>query len=287
MADITRVIVSDGYFDFMGIPLRSGRMLTASDNGGGGGPRFAVVNEAFVKKYVPSGQAIGRRFYRGGRGEDSTGTLIVGVVSDVKFNSYRDPTPPIAYWYYAADTVFRGPPQALFVRIDPNIPNVVASVRSAVASVDRNVEVLSVRPLETQIASTIGNERIVAMLSSFFGVFALILAMIGLYGLMAYAVASRSREISIRIALGAEANRVARSVLTEALTLVGVGLAVGVPAAVAVSRVGRALLYGISPGDASTMVITAGLLAVVAGIAASIPAFRAARIDPVGMLRSE
>src|SRR4029078_1068376 len=100
---------------------------------------------------------------------------------------------------------------------DPNIPNVIASVRSALASIDRNVEVLSVRSLDAQIASTIGNERIVATLSAFFGAFALVLAMIGLYGLMSYAVTSRSREIGIRIALGAESKRVARSILTEAM----------------------------------------------------------------------
>ena len=286
-ADITRVIVSDGYFDFMGIPLKSGRMITPSDNGGGGGPRFAVVNESFVKKYVPSGQAVGRRFYRGAVGEDSTGTLIVGVVADVKFNSFRDETPPIAYWSYAADTLFRGPAQALFVRVDPDIPNVVPAVRAAVTSTGSGIEVLGGRSLDAQVASTISNERLVATLSAFFGAFALVLAMIGLYGLMAYAVASRSREIGIRIALGAESKRVARSVLTEALTLVAIGLVIGAPVAIAVSKVGQALLYGMKPGDAPTMVITAGLLAFVAAIAASIPAWRASRIDPVGMLRSE
>jgi ABC-type antimicrobial peptide transport system permease subunit len=209
------------------------------------------------------------------------------VVADVKFNSFRDPTPPIAYWSYRADTTFRGPPQSLLVRVDPNVPNVVSSVRSAIASIDGNVEILSVRSLEAQIASTIGNERIVATLSAFFGVFALVLAMIGLYGLMSYAVASRAREIGIRIALGAESKQVARSVLAEAMSLVVIGLALGVPAAIAVSRVGRALLYGVSPGDAPTMLITAGLLTAVAALAASIPAWRAAKIDPVGMLRSE
>jgi ABC-type antimicrobial peptide transport system permease subunit len=104
---------------------------------------------------------------------------------------------------------------------------------------------------------------------------------------MAYAVTSRTREIGIRIALGAESNRVARSVVVEALGLVAIGLLIGAPAAIAASRVGQALLYGVSVGDVPTMAITASLLALVAGIAASIPAWRAARIDPVGMLRSE
>jgi predicted permease len=286
-ADITRVITGDRYFDFMEIPLRAGRALTPADIGGGGGPRFAVVNEAFVKQYVPSGQAIGRRFYRGNPAEDSLGTEIVGVVADVKFNSFREPTPPIAYWNYAADTTFRGPAQALFVRVQPGVPNVIPSVRALISSIDRNVEVLGVRPLDAQISASISNERIVATLSAFFGVFALVLAMIGLYGLMAYAVTSRTREIGIRIALGAESDRVARAVLMEALTLVGIGLAVGVPAAIVASRVGQALLYGMSAGDPPTMVITAGSLALVAAIAAAIPAWRAGRIDPVGMLRSE
>jgi predicted permease len=287
MADITRVITARDYFDFMGIPLRSGRARTPADDGGGGGPRFVVVNEAFVKAYVPSGQPLGRRIYRGSPRDDSIGAVIVGVVGDVKLNSFREPTPPIAYWTYAADTSFRGPAQSLLVRVDPRIPNVVPAVRSLVASIDHNVEILGARPLDAQIDASVSNERIVATLSAFFGAFALALAMIGLYGLMAYAVASRSRDIGIRIALGAEASHVARSVLLEALALVGIGLAVGAPAAVAASRVGRALLYGMSPGDAPTMVITAGLLAVVGAVAASVPAWRASRIDPVGMLRSE
>jgi predicted permease len=284
-ADITRVITADDYFRVMGIPLRSGRLLEPADAGGGGGPGFAVVNEAFVKAYVPAGQPLGKRFYRGGG--DSTGTTIVGVVADVKFNSFRGSTPPIAYWTFAADTSFRGPAQSLFVEVDPDVPNVVSSVRALIASIDRNVEVLGLRALDEQIAGSISNERIVATLSGFFGLFALLLAMIGLYGLMAYAVASRTREIGIRIALGAASSRVARAVLLEALTLVAIGLAVGIPAALAASRIGEALLFGLTPADASTMLVTAGLLTIVATFAAGIPAWRASRIDPVGMLRTD
>jgi predicted permease len=284
-ADITRVITANDYFQMMGIPLRSGRYLTAGDAGGGGGPRFAVVNESFVRQYVPSNQPLGKRFYRGA--EDSLGTTIVGVVADVKFNSFRDPAPPIAYWTYAADTAFRGPAQSLFLRVDPHVPNMIPAVRNLVASIDRNVEVLGARQLEAQIDGSISNERIVASLSGFFGVFALVLAMVGLYGLMAYSVTSRTREIGIRIALGAESDRVARSVMWEALKLVAIGLVAGIPAALAASRVGQALLYDLAPGDVPTMLITTGLLALVAAIAAAIPAWRAARIDPVGMLRAE
>jgi predicted permease len=285
-ADITRVITADNYFTVMGIPLKSGRYLAPGDAGGGSGPRFAVVNESFVRHYVPSGEALGRRIY-GIWGDDSLGAEIVGVVADAKFRSFRDEPPPIAYWTFASDTAFRGPSQALFVRIEPGAQNVVPAVRAAIASIDGNIEVNVVREMDELIAGSVSNERIVATLSAFFGIFALALAMIGLYGLMAYTVVSRARDIGIRIALGAESARVARSVLGEALTLVGIGLAVGAPLAMAASRVGQALLYGMTPGDAPTMLITAGLLAVVAAIAASVPAWRASRIDPVGMLRSE
>ena len=283
MADITRVITAEGYFEMMGIPLKMGRQLNSADRSGR--PRFAVVNETFVRQYVPSGQPLGKRFY-GGTG-DTSGTTIVGVVADNKFRNYREPPPPIAYWTFASDTSFRGPAQALFVRIDPNIPNVVPAIRREIAAIDRNVEITLVRSLDDQIAGSVSNEKIVATLSGFFGAFALILAMIGLYGLMAYAVTSRTREIGIRIALGAESDRVAGSVMAEALGLVAIGLVIGVPGALAASKVGQALLYGMSPGDVPTMAITAGLLALVAAISASIPALRAARIDPVGMLRSE
>ena len=284
-ADITRVITAPDYFEFMRVPLRAGRRMAVTDIGGGGGPRFAVVNESFVKHYVPSGRPLGRRLYYGGA--DSIGMEIVGVVADAKFNSFREPAPPIAYWPYAADTSFRGPAQALFVRVDPSIPNVTESVRAAIASIDRNVEILSVRSLDAQIDASISNERIVATLSAFFGAFALVLAIVGLYGLMAYAVASRARDIGIRIALGAAADRVGRSVFLEALTLVAVGVVIGLPAAFVASRVGQALLYGMTPGDIPTMLITAGLLGLVAAGAAAVPAWRATRIDPVGMLRSE
>ena len=285
MADITRVITSDNYFSVMGIPLRQGRFLTAGDAQGGGGPRFVVVNESFVKHYVPSNQPLGKRMYYGNA--DREGATIVGVVADAKFKTFREPAPPIAFWTFASDTTFRGPSQTLFVRVDPNVPGVVASVQKLIASIDRNVEVLGVRELDAQIDSSVANERIVAILSGFFGGFALILAMIGLYGLMSYAVTSRNREIGIRIALGAAADRVARSVLLEALSLVAIGLVIGVPIAIAASRVGQALLYGVSAGDVPTMLITMAMLAFVAMIAACIPALRAARIDPAGMLRNE
>lgn len=285
LADITRVITDESYFRVMRIPLRSGRLPESSDAGGGGGPRFAVVNESFVRHYVPSNAPLGRRFYRGA--EDTVGTEIVGVVADVKLNSFRDETPPIAYWTFAADTSFRGPGQSLFARVDPSVPGVVASVRSVFAGIDRRVEVLGVRRLDEIVDGSISNERLVASLSGFFGIFALVLAMIGLYGLMAYAVASRTRELGIRIALGAESRRVAGSVMREAMALVVVGLIIGIPAALGVSRVGRALLYGMTPDDVPTMVITATLLAAVACGAAAIPAWRAARIDPAGMLRTE
>lgn len=284
-ADITRVITDEDYFRVMKIPLRSGRLLTSADAGGGGGPRFAVVNEQFVHDFIPSGQPLNKRFYYGFG--DTIGVTIVGVVANAKFNSFRDPAPPIAYWTYRSDTSFRGPAQSLFVRIDPNVAGVIPSVRSLFTSIDRNVEVLGVRPLDAQIDASISNERIVASLSGFFGLFALGLAMIGLYGLMAYAVTSRTREIGIRIALGAERERVARSIMKEALGLLALGLLVGVPAALAASKVGQALLYGMAPGDLPTMLITTLLLAIVAIAAAAVPAWRASRIDPVGMLRTE
>jgi predicted permease len=284
-ADITRVVIGDDYFRTTGIPLRSGRLLTADDIGDGSGPRFAVVNESFVRTFVPGGSPLGKRFYRGPN--DSTGVTIVGVVADVRFNDYREPTPPIAYWQYASDTTFGGPPLSLFVRVDPNLQNVTQSIRSLYASIDRNVEVLGVRQLEAMIDATISNERMVASLSGFFGGFALVLAMIGLYGLMAYAVTSRTRELGIRIALGAESKRVARSVVMEAMTVVFIGIAVGLPLALAAAKVGRALLFGLQPSDAPTLAITVALLAVVAVIAVALPAWRASRIDPVTMLRTE
>jgi predicted permease len=284
MVDITRVMVDPSFFDVMGIPLRAGRQLTSADAGSGGGVRYALVNEAFARDYGAGTVPVGRHIYRGA--EDKVGIEIVGVVRDTRFNSFREPTPPIAYFPFTADTT-RIFPGALVLRVNPSATRVATDIRAAIAAVDPRLEILSTRYLQAQINSTIANERVVAALSGFFGVLALLLAMIGLYGVMTYAVTRRTREIGVRIALGAESRGVIALVLRETLTLVLLGAAIGVPAAFAAGRLGEALLFGLRPSDPSTMILAAAILFAVALVAGLLPARRATRVDPLTALRAE
>jgi len=281
-ADVTRVIVSPNYFSFIGIPLRAGRMLTDAD--AAAVPRYVVVNETFAKQYASGSSPVGRHIYPGGKTD--VGIEIVGAVGDAKFNSLREPPPPVAYWIFRGDTARLG--YATFMmKTDPAASRVVTDVRSAIASVDRQLAVLSVKTLDAQIDASISNERVVATLSGFYGSLALALAMIGLYGVMNYAVTRRTRELGVRIALGAERASVLGLVLRETLVLVTLGAAIGIPVALALGKLGSALLYDLSPTDVPTMVITTAILFAIAVLAGWWPARRAASIDPLTALRSE
>jgi predicted permease len=274
------------FFATMKIPVLRGRDLTDRDSERA--PRVAVINEAFAKRYFAGRDPIGRhaRF-----ASDPPGTAmeIVGVVGDAKYAYLREVAPATLYHPYQQA---EGIPFMYFeVRTAINPMALVPEVRSAVASVDRDVPLFGISTETQQSDEVLLQERLFAKLTSFFGLLGLLLACVGLYGILSYAVARRTPEIGIRMALGAQQRDVLRMVLRETSLLVAAGVAIGVPASLAATRLASGmisdLLYGLKTTDVPTITIAAALLIVVAVCAGSIPARRASRVDPMVALRYE
>jgi len=281
--------VSPGFFETLGIPVVAGREFDWSDDRSKAEPAgwpyaAAVVNETFAERYFKGQDPIGRHV---GIGEDPgtpTPIEIVGVVRDAHYAAVREERrPQIFFPYLQADvesvTAYvrtRLPPEAAF-----------DAMRGAVASLDSSLGLYGVGTLEDLVQRSIVNERIIASLSAFLSAIATALAVLGLYGAMAYAVTRRRREIGIRIALGARTAQVAMNVLRDAGRLVCLGLAIGLGAAAWLGRYLESQLYGVKPADPTTMTAAVLLLALVALAAAAIPARRAARVPPMTALREE
>jgi predicted permease len=272
-----------GWFTTVGTTLRAGRDFTAADSAGA--PQVVIANEAFVKKYVmgnPVGQTV--RFEQGPSGVRQS--QIVGVVQNAAYRSVRDPIPPVLYLPLPQAHGDEAPRRlSLSVRARAGSPVLLArSLADAIGRVDRDVS-LTFRPLAAYVNGALVRERLLAMLSGFFGGLALLLAGLGLYGVTAYAVARRRSEIGIRMALGAESSRVVSMVLRRIAVPVAVGLVGGAALSFWASRYVETLLYGLDARDPLTLLAAAAFLLVVSGLAAWIPARRAARIDPARVLR--
>jgi len=273
---------SDSFLPTMRIPVVLGRGLAPSDRPGA--PLVAVVNETFVKRYLPGENPIGRRMV-----ERYMGTLqIVGVAKDAHYESVRD-LRPVAYIPYSQHLEgFFAVTQATFAMRTVLPPlSLAQTVRRAVSEIDPAIPVAEMRTMEDQIELSTGTEHLMAQLVSAFGLAAALLAAIGLYGVMAYTVARRTSEIGIRMALGANGGSVAWLVVGESVWMVAAGLAIGIPAALALSKFVRSMLYGITPNDPWSFTAAIFLMATVGAAAAWIPARRASRIDPMAALRNE
>ena len=273
--------VGPRYFETMGIPLVSGREFTERD--AKGAPRVAIINETMARYFFAGTTPIGRRFGFGGGAP--TDIEIVGVVKDVRSLELRDQAPRFVYIPYAQDEDVTQ--LTYYVRAAPDGGASGESIRQAVRRLDANLPVFDMKTMALQVDESLFIERMVAALSLAFGALATVLAAIGLYGVMSYAVTRRTREIGIRMALGAERGRVLWLVLREVAAMAIVGIAGGLGAALWLTRQIQSQLFGLSPNDPLTLAVATMLLALVAIGAGYIPARRATSIDPMIALRSE
>jgi predicted permease len=277
---INRLVVSPNFFDVMGIPILTGRGLTDRDIETA--PKVALINETAARKYFPNQNPLGQRF--GSSVETTNQIEIVGVLRDVKYNSVRDAVPPTMYVPYrqsrAGNAVFE-------VRTAGNPTALTAAVREAVRQIDPNLPLQDVSTQVEQVERRFQQEKVFAQAYSLFGGLALLVAAVGLFGLMSYNVSRRTNEIGIRMALGAQRSDVLGLVMRESMILVAVGIAVGLGVAVAASRLVTTLLFGLSPTDVGTMALAVAVMAMVSSLAGYLPARRAARVDPMIALRYE
>lgn len=272
--------VGADFFQTMGIPILQGRSFNVHDNSKS--PKVALVNRALVRQFFPNENPIGQTF----KYEDADGLVqIVGIVADTRYADLRSETPPTFYVPYQQRS--RSSRMMVEIRTATEPFGVLSQVRTAVEALDRDLPLIEVRTQEQQIQASLSSERIFAQLTSGFGLLALALASIGIYGLMAYTVARRTREIGIRMALGARVAQVLAGVLREALWMAVAGLTLGIGMSFWLVRFIRAMLYGLKATDPVTVGATAVLLICITLLAGIGPARRASRIDPLGALRHE
>ena len=275
--------VTPGFFDVTQQRLLAGRLLRQTDDERPESPPVVVVNEALVRRDFPDGNAVGRRFHL----NDTTFATIVGVVSNIRNNGPVEDAAPEMYWTYR-QTARGSSTVQLMVRVRGGDPMaVVPAARAAVRDVDPTAAVASVQSMSDVIARSLGQPRFYLSLLGSFAAIALFLAVAGLYGVLSYAVAQRTREIGIRAALGSTPSAVTRLFAMEGLRLVAAGVVVGLVAGMAVSRLMESLLYGVSPLDARTWLLAALAMLGAAMLAAFIPARRAARVDPLKAIQIE
>jgi predicted permease len=264
----------------MKIPMLEGRDFKASD--AKEDATVAIVNRRFADHYFPGRSAVGRRLGFGGGPGTKLTIEIIGVVANSLYEGPREGVRRqvfIPNWGKNSATVY--------LRTATPSATAYSMVRSEVKQLDPSLPVYSMKTVEAQLDETLLTDRLIAMLSAGFGLLATLLAAIGLYGVMAFVVARRKKELGIRLALGAQAGGVLWLVMREVLLLLVIGLAVGVPAAMALSRYVSSQLYGIEPQDPQIAGATVLLLALVSSAAGLIPAHRASRIDPILALRHE
>jgi predicted permease len=277
---INRVAISPRYFDTMEMRLVEGRGFTARDDDKA--PKVVVINETAARQYFPNQRAIGQRF--GSSVETASQLEIVGVLRDTKYNSVRDAVPPTMYVPYMQGRLSFAVVQ---VRTAGEPMSAVGAIREALRHIDPAIPMSAVSTQTDQIERRLVQEKTFAQAYTLFGALAVLLASIGLFGVMSYNVARRTNEIGIRIALGAQRPDVLRLVMTESMGLVVAGIAIGLAVAAAASRFVASLLFGLAPTDLATMVIAMTIMLIVSALAGYLPARRAVRVDPMVALHYE
>ncbi|HKG22587.1 MAG TPA: ABC transporter permease, partial [Blastocatellia bacterium] len=274
--------VRENYLETMEIPLLRGRGFSEQDDARA--TRVVIISEKLARKYFPDEDPLGKRI---GFNAETLGKIeIIGIARDIKYNSQRDEIEPLIYlpWRQQVEKTGR---MVFTLRTTGDPTSLATAVREVVRDVDSNLPVTEVKTQMAQASDTLRQERLFAKLLSFFGIVALLLASIGLYGVMAYSVAQRTSEIGIRMALGAQAGDVLRLVIWQGLKLVLVGVVAGAIASFVLKRFIESQLYGVRPADPLTFAIVGALLLSIALIACWVPARRAAKVDPMIALRNE
>jgi putative ABC transport system permease protein len=270
-------IIGLNYFNTMGISIVAGRDFNAQDRTGS--PAVVIVNEVFARRYV-GGNALGKRL-RFGSGQFRE---IVGVVRNAKYRNLREEPLPFIY------TPFAQEPQTgmtLIVRTAGDPSALVGAVRNEVSAINKDVPLFAVQTMTERIDDQLATDRVIAVLLSVFGGCALLLAAIGIYGVVGYAVAQRTHEIGIRIALGADQRDILKLIVSQGMVLTAIGAGIGLALALAATQLLKSLLFGISATDPLTFVSVVIVLVGVALLACYLPARRAMKVDPLVALRYE
>jgi predicted permease len=274
-------VVGPGFFSAMNLPLVSGRPFNPQDTKTS--PKVAVISEEFARRFFSGASPLGKR-YRMGTSEEGEEIEVIGVVKDAKYRNLSERTQPMAYYPYSQHSWYLGNFEVSF---SGESSAIVSAVRQAIKEVNRNLPIAEVAMFSEQVDRSLVQQKLIARLSSFFGLLALLLSAIGLYGVISYSVTQRTREIGIRMALGAERRNVLRLVLGQGAKLTLIGALAGLGASWALTRWIGSLLFNVSATDPATFVIIALSLMGVALLACYIPARRAAKIDPMEALRCE
>jgi predicted permease len=275
--------IGPAYFQTLGMTLLAGRDFTRSD--AAGAPKVAIVNEEFARKFNLGRDAVGRRMASGGGRDTALDTEIVGLVKNAKYSDVKDPVPPLFFRPYRQDD--RIGSIAFYVRTALDAEQFLTNIPKVVATLDPSLPVEDLRTLPQQVRENVFLDRLISVLSASFAGLATLLAAIGLYGVLAYTVAQRTREIGLRMALGADPGRVRVMVLRQVAKMTLIGGAIGLTLAVAIGRLAESLLYQLQGWDPAVLTSAAAALTLVALGAGFIPALRASQIEPMRALRYE
>jgi predicted permease len=275
--------VGPNHFRTIGVELLAGREFTTADDIGR--PRVAIVNETFARKFGLGAEPVGKRMARGSSDTVSLDIEIVGLVRDAKYASVKDEIPPVFFTPHRQERNVGE--MNFYVRTDRDPSTILRAIPAVVRRLDPMLPVVRLKTMPEEIRQNVSVDRMISILSACFAIVATLLAMTGLYGVLAYSVAQRTREIGVRMALGAGARQVRGLVLRQMSAMVLVGGVIGLASAVAIGRAARSLLFGISGADPVVMTASVAMLGLVALAAAYVPALRASRVDPMQALRYE
>jgi putative ABC transport system permease protein len=272
-------VVGPGYFRTLGIPMLAGREFTAAD--GLGAPKVAIVNQAFARKFHLGSDVVGKFMGK----NDSLDLQIVGLVKDAKYSEVKEPVPPVFFVPYRQYTTYGS--LTFYVRAVGDPRAIERAIPGVVRHLDPTLPIEELRTVPEQVRNNVFLDRLLGSLAFAFAALATLLAAVGLYGVLAYSVAQRTREIGVRMALGADAGRIGRMVLRQVAVMTIVGVPIGIAGAIALGGTARSILFGVEGTDPIAIGGATCILAIVALAAGYLPAYRASRVDPVKAIRYE